>query len=184
VYRDTRTPDFTAAEAQKYLIMHMQWNLTLADEVIDKVGTRAFDLSNICDVCASLNDDKAVLQAVDSYCEFELTDAVSVLSSFMKRAALDNDLPPAAAADQQAFLRQLSSNTSHAQTALTVQDATLAFAFADRNSLLRALAEYHAFVVDPFTHRIEMQSHFMRQAIEQYLEKLKPVQSSSGSSNS
>ena len=72
-----------------------------------------------------------------------------------------------AAFDEQsacAFFRKLLEGTK-----LYDRDAERAFGFKKPPALLAALGTHHAFAVDPFNHKVSMQSHFMRIVITEYL---------------
>jgi hypothetical protein len=83
-----------------------------------------------------------------------IKDAQFALRGFLSIAQRNG-----AAFDEQsgiAFFRRLLEGIE-----LDDRDAEVAFGFQEPAALLAALGMYHAFVVDPFDHSVNMQSHFM-----------------------
>ena len=76
---------------------------------------------------------------------------------------------PEATAAYLSFLTRLRTGASEGEAAVTARQAMAAFGFINRNELFRALTKHPAFDVDPFTREVTLQSHFMEQALDNYI---------------
>ncbi|KAG5189444.1 hypothetical protein JKP88DRAFT_353084 [Tribonema minus] len=161
--RGYRAPDFNPAEAHNYLAKHLSPFPELTEFVVQQVGTRAMDLVEVCSGSRGVESELECRERVEAYRTARIDDARDALDGFVaiaeENAAFSKDA-------SLAFFKKLLAGTS----VLKDKDARVAFGFKKPDLLLAALAQWHAFAVDPFDHTISMQSHFMQIAVDQYLQ--------------
>jgi hypothetical protein len=161
-------PDFDHDEARQYLVEHLNCSDTTASSVIAEIGTRAMHLVFFCKVTKGLATDAEILQRADAYRVMSVRQAKCTLTGFMSLIKKTSGFRKEEAL---VFFETLLS-LSPSSPPLTQEDALKAFNLLDSDEpdlLVTSLAKYHAFEVDPFTSTVDVQSKFMRIAMEEYL---------------
>ena len=161
--RGYAAPDFTVDEAHRYLRQHLPVSAEVAGSITDAVGTRAIHLAEVREVCGGADTEEECLRRSALYGEARVKDARFALRGLLAKSRRNDS---ASEDSRRAFFSQLMTGA----LALDDDDAATALGFDEPKLLLAALAEYHAFAVDPFDHSVSMQSHFMRVAIHKYLQ--------------
>ncbi|KAG5175607.1 hypothetical protein JKP88DRAFT_242459 [Tribonema minus] len=172
-----RAPDFTEDEALAYLAKHLPSCPGMAEFAVQQIGTRAMDLVELCSACRGVESETECRARVAALRAMRIGDARFALRGFVGIAKKNKAFEEKAGLAF--FEKLLAAHGGDAALAracvldddvLTDYHAAVAFGFEKPALLLSALAEYHAFVVDPFYHTISMQSHCMRIAIQEYLQ--------------
>eukprot|EP00611_Tribonema_gayanum_P026768 TRINITY_DN6451_c0_g1_i1.p2 TRINITY_DN6451_c0_g1~~TRINITY_DN6451_c0_g1_i1.p2 ORF type:complete len:268 (-),score=66.26 TRINITY_DN6451_c0_g1_i1:102-905(-) len=161
--RGYRAPDFTEDEALAYLAKHLRPFPELAEFVVEQIGTRAMALVELCSAFRGAESESEFRRRVTAYRAARIDDAALVLRGFVAIAQENETYSKDASL---AFFKKLKDGTP----VLDDGDAWDAFGFDDPELLLAAIAKWLAFAVDPFDHTISMQSHFMKTAIDEYLQ--------------
>ena len=160
--------DFDHDEARQYLFEHLNCSDTTASSVIAEIGTRAMHLVSFCKVTKDLVTDAEILQRAVAFRQVRVSAENFTLEGFMSLMSKTSGFRIEKAL---AFIETLLS-LSPSSPPLKREDVNKAFGFGigdDPDLLVTSLAKYHAFVVDPFTYRVSVESNFMRIAMEDYV---------------
>ena len=160
--------DFDHDEARQYLFEHLNCSDTTASSVIAEIGTRAMHLVSFCKVTKDLVTDAEILQRAVAFRQVRVSAETFTLEGFMSLMSKTSGFRIEKAL---AFIETLLS-LSPSSPPLKREDVNKAFGFGigdDPDLLVTSLAKYHAFVVDPFTSRVSVESNFMRIAMEDYV---------------
>lgn len=156
-------PDFSGVEALDYLTPRLPVSPDLPENVINQIGTRAVDLAAICEDCSRVKSESECESRVEKYRNVCIHTSRYTLMRFLAVSSINKKFNKKSSV---VFFRLLVKNAE-----LNLADAATAFGFNDPKALLQALAESHAFAVDPFSGAVSMSSFSMGIAIEMYLRK-------------
>ncbi|KAG5192699.1 hypothetical protein JKP88DRAFT_292111 [Tribonema minus] len=159
-------PDFTEAEAHQYIQQRLPKFPGIAANITSLVGEHAMHLVEVSEACREAKSAEECVEHAHAYREVGVRDAQDTLRNFIAIAKKNGTFSKD---DSRLFLEQLRAG----KPALFKEDACVAFGFTELDTLLAALAKWHAFVIDPFKKQVSMQSHFMWIAMGQYLQEQK-----------